>query len=823
MTDNDGNTDTALVSIVVEKPDEPSVTVVPTPQFFAPSSDRITLDSTWRVVFDPGLKNIAHTTGLLTDKISGTHGFVLTHQTADEFIEKNGHLSDESEKTIFLLRHNDRLIAEYFSKIGDSLHDYTQQIGDKGFEQGYLLFTYGKNVFVLGKTAQGVFYGVQSLLQILEQSSEAIAGFTIIDYPEIEHRVMYPIGHEDRDDVSDPTLGLALLERMARFKMNGAHFVSGSMQSHLGNMFVPYFHKALQNFIRPILSPSLRQNVGCSVEGYSVENEPFTFSSGVAVADRDDNPGFSNLDFEGGTVGEVPNGWQVQDNSPQEGQWLLTEQESHSGSRSVALVRTAQSKSARPMIFQVAKTPEDSWYLADFWVKTQPGSTGTVQFILYYHDADNKPLFYREKKHKPVDDNTWHPIRLHISKHSRGTKLKIWVRPSPSFRGKVYVDDVALYRMNARLTNVLLDGGHAFRVTAADGSTLYERDKDYELVMTGDPITDRDDIESFSNTVTISRRAGGRIQQNQQVRVSYDYLLRQDKSSSHNMNPYVDCGYDEVKSLFASLRDKLEKSGFSSEDFDVFLAQDEIRGFNMDSRSSAENNANYHAMAIHFGRLHQAVKASFPKSRCYFWADMLNYLHNGGREDYQQEWGGKAGATYPAAYLIDKSIVLIPWNYDTQDANKVIRDSISFFGDAGIRIAGGAGGNVNNIKLWSAVLRGTGNDFYGHAVFRAELSKLEAIEQFGRFSWNTYKGSLLDIVKDGQFELCNNQDDDGDGEIDEDYDLSTNLLHCGKCGNICHVPNGLSRCVEGGCTFVECLVGYRDGNGDLSDGCEVVY
>ncbi len=190
VTDNDGNTDTALVSIVVEKPDEPSVTVVPTPQFFAPSSDRITLDSTWRVVFDPGLKNIAHTTGLLTDKISGTHGFVLTHQTADEFIEKNGHLSDESEKTIFLLRHNDRLIAEYFSKIGDSLHDYTQQIGDKGFEQGYLLFTYGKNVFVLGKTAQGVFYGVQSLLQILEQSSEAIAGFTIIDYPEIEHRVI---------------------------------------------------------------------------------------------------------------------------------------------------------------------------------------------------------------------------------------------------------------------------------------------------------------------------------------------------------------------------------------------------------------------------------------------------------------------------------------------------------------------------------------------------------------------------------------------------------------------------------------------------------
>ena len=78
--------------------------------------------------------------------------------------------------------------------------------------------------------------------------------------------------------------------------------------------------------------------------------------------------------------------------------------------------------------------------------------------------------------------------------------------------------------------------------------------------------------------------------------------------------------------------------------------------------------------------------------------------------------------------------------------------------------------------------------------------------------------------------LCDSQDNDCDGLIDEVFDTETNLEHCGGCNLACLPPaNSTMKCVNGTCTFDKCFDGYEDVNQDItpqsvadgtSDGCE---
>jgi len=67
-------------------------------------------------------------------------------------------------------------------------------------------------------------------------------------------------------------------------------------------------------------------------------------------------------------------------------------------------------------------------------------------------------------------------------------------------------------------------------------------------------------------------------------------------------------------------------------------------------------------------------------------------------------------------------------------------------------------------------------------------------------------------------ELCNQLDDDCDGAIDEDFDLSSNVRHCGACDHSCLAENAETACENGECKLAECLVGFMDLDDQL--GCE---
>jgi len=76
------------------------------------------------------------------------------------------------------------------------------------------------------------------------------------------------------------------------------------------------------------------------------------------------------------------------------------------------------------------------------------------------------------------------------------------------------------------------------------------------------------------------------------------------------------------------------------------------------------------------------------------------------------------------------------------------------------------------------------------------------------------------VISAGSIERCDMIDNDCDGAIDETFDLSADLAHCGGCNQLCALPQSQVACLEGSCTFTGCYENFYDLNEDSSDGCE---
>ena len=74
----------------------------------------------------------------------------------------------------------------------------------------------------------------------------------------------------------------------------------------------------------------------------------------------------------------------------------------------------------------------------------------------------------------------------------------------------------------------------------------------------------------------------------------------------------------------------------------------------------------------------------------------------------------------------------------------------------------------------------------------------------------------------GVDELCDGTDNDCDGEVDEVYNLDSDLEHCGGCGTVCARPNAEVRCAGGQCLLSACNEGFFNANESADDGCECV-
>ncbi len=69
-------------------------------------------------------------------------------------------------------------------------------------------------------------------------------------------------------------------------------------------------------------------------------------------------------------------------------------------------------------------------------------------------------------------------------------------------------------------------------------------------------------------------------------------------------------------------------------------------------------------------------------------------------------------------------------------------------------------------------------------------------------------------------EVCDNLDNDCDGEADEDFDTQTDVQNCGVCGNRCALANAVSVCVDGACEIDTCTGDFENHDRVTENGCE---
>ena len=75
-------------------------------------------------------------------------------------------------------------------------------------------------------------------------------------------------------------------------------------------------------------------------------------------------------------------------------------------------------------------------------------------------------------------------------------------------------------------------------------------------------------------------------------------------------------------------------------------------------------------------------------------------------------------------------------------------------------------------------------------------------------------------VFEGGVELCDGLDNDCDLSVDEEFNVLTDLNHCGECGNVCDLDNATEVCADGSCAIAECDEDYGDCDGEAWNGCE---
>jgi hypothetical protein len=76
-------------------------------------------------------------------------------------------------------------------------------------------------------------------------------------------------------------------------------------------------------------------------------------------------------------------------------------------------------------------------------------------------------------------------------------------------------------------------------------------------------------------------------------------------------------------------------------------------------------------------------------------------------------------------------------------------------------------------------------------------------------------------VSEGGREVCDHSDNDCDGEIDEDTDLTTDTENCGDCGVTCEArDNAIVACKASACALDGCAAGFVDADARPENGCE---
>ncbi len=561
---------------------------------------------------------------------------------------------------------------------------------DKGIseinDESYIIDASVDGVKISSKSPKGVFYGIQTLFQLLrrEEGRVLLPGCHIEDWPDIKIRAIHFSG-------AKPSQIKSQLDIIAKYKYN-AVIIESQDFFDLKNVdraaaWKEAFEFARNRFIEPIpdlqsfgtSEAILRQQPSAAEGVYSVD-EPFEFGpDGIARPTLPVLVDIENPNFENGM-----SGWQF-------GRGWTVDRDSVNGKYSAKITVGGQTPIRSDVLMsQNYSVVPNSVYSVSFWCKVN-NTGGNYPPALRVVELDSGGD--RLNQHDLHITNTeWERKELNFITGPACHKVYIYCNIWDGY-GEAWFDSISLKRMNNSLVNVIRTNQSDIVVKNETGTVAYKKGVDYKV------INGQMTFPYFSDSKPFTvKRTSGSIGYREKVLISYDFAITLVPSAGWSVPycPSEELTYSIMSSALSEVVNLLNPKFIS-------IGHDEIRGMNRDSRCRNQKLANSDILARDIRRIYNIIKGLDPEIRILMSDDMLNPLHNGGNEDYQIEFGGIKGATYLAVNSIPKDIMIMIWWYDAADALGKMKNSPGYFRSKGFDYLVAAWKDKKNIEEWSQI------------------------------------------------------------------------------------------------------------------------
>lgn len=820
-------------------------TIIPKPQKITLGCDTVNINSNWKIFTNTNDEYENFTANYLLTKIKETSSSTINPSLSN--LTNVSDINQIPDYSIIIGNPNENnILKSLASKYGI---DFKKEI-TKGFDQGYILLIKPKQILILANSTSGTFYGTVSLTWLLRMNKNAIQlpESKISDWPDLDIRGWH--GKIDKGYIwggKPITTEEKWFDILTKYKYNmwtyGIPSIeSDSTQDYINRSLDLKNYSRLRHFrttsnLPPLEVITINPNYN---EGFYAKNIDFKFNSSNRLVSRSSLPVnlIKNPDFEDDSDNNnFPDYWRYTDNSNKK-KWSWDCNEKYSGKCSVKLTFSKRNESdgntflyssnINSSTTQTYNLLPNRAYSLSFYTKTKhpTDDSSDPNLSIQIEDANGNPIRTASyNRYLAENNNTWRKHAIKFTTSNNETFISLRAQSKSGSILEFWLDNLQLIDLTDKLKGVIETPDSSLHIWNDNRTIEYIKDKDYKIINYGS-INPR--FPDEADTMVVERITNGNISKNANVKVDYDFAINieSDRSSLGLQSLSDPYGIDEYTSHTIGPTMKTIDPEY------VLIAMDELRGINRDSRAQKRNLSNYQVLATYLNNLSNKIKAYNPNIKILVWDDMISPLHNGGRDDYQINFGGKLGKTWYSLDLLNKNLIPISWRYGTIDPNNKMTGSSKLYEKYGFKYMVASWNDETNIKWWSYLSNNTAS-----GLIACEWgSVLGDLINASNYSWNTVKKQSTTNLTTN-IEICDGKDNDGDGLywegqgsfsqknwrslVDEGFDLQNDPFNCGKCGNICYAPHSHYSCIQGKCHFDKCYSNYENRNNDLSDGCEV--
>lgn len=664
-----------------------NISIIPQPQKMEFKNFKVKIDKDWVIAVNTSNKESVFAVEFLNEELN------------DKLMIKDINSQSKTKRIILATSKDDFEEKE------------RMQITDKIGQEGYVLEVFPSSIVIISPTPAGVFYGVQTLLQLISINEDEIfiPGVKIVDYPVMNFRVAHML---DLKGTLDELKGE--LDFLARLRINAVIFSEqalwkleeDSLQAGRtnGSILQELFAYARKRHIEPIpelqsfgIALTLLQKDPNVAEGIWVQDEPFKWINNFAVPVRAAKSLLENSGFETDADGDgVPDGW-VFGNEYARSDWFLDKTSSCNGSCSVGInVSGPKNVNSNHLESKFIEVDSDTAYNLTFCARKTAGSGLDYNFAMRISQYDKNNNFIVEN-YWPLQssDARWEKHKFNFVTYPDTSRIRIWAAIIDGY-GTAWFDDLEFKRMNGELVNVIRTKASDIRISNLAKTKTYAEGKDYIII---DGEMEFPYFVNYNNPTRIKRLETGNIKENETVLVTYDFVLRFHPSTW--ITPYCPSEPKTYEIFFKALDNVIQllKPKY------INIGHDDIYGIGRDSRCRKRNVPIAELIAEDINKLNNYIHTIDPNIQMMIWDDMINPWHTGGTNNFQMHYGGSSGKTSPAMDLISKDIILMSWWFDVNDHQDKMKRSPDFFKDKGFSYLVVGWKSRKNIKHWLELVK----------------------------------------------------------------------------------------------------------------------